>query len=180
MDLDDRLARLAALAKQITQGKDILFESAEFDRPASEIPPTRMAYFTKSKTKWDNWIVEYEKVLAWLHKQNALPDEYRCQRCGQPVHVPWQSNETCVYCEGPNAGLFKQMQNNNGWVIINSTVLGESIVIVRDLSVAVTPQQRGLVRYSVAEVKLLEYGKSEQLKQLHLIKQTFGGTISQV
>ena len=177
METSDRLARLAVLAKQIVQGKEILFDSDEFDRPAAEIPPTRMAYFTKSKTKWDNWIVEYEKVLAWLHKQNALPDEYRCQRCGQPVHVPWQSNETCVYCEGPNAGLFKQMQNNNGWVIINSTVLGESIVIVRDLSVAVTPQQKGLVRYAVAEVMLLQHGKPEQLRRIHEFKQIFGGVV---
>ena len=177
MNTDEQLARLAALAKQITQGKDVLFGD-EFDHPAAEIPPARMAYFTKSKAKWDAWIVEYEKLLAQLHKQNALPDEYRCQRCGQPMHIPWQSNETCTYCEGINASKFQQMQNNSGWVIINSYVLGESIVIVQDAGVPVTPQQRGLVRYSVAEVKLLEHDKPKQLKQIHEIKKTMGGTVT--
>ncbi len=177
MDTDEQLTRLATLAKQITQGKSILFESEEFNHPAEEIPPARMAYFTKSKTKWDGWLVEYEQLLARLHKQNLLPDAYRCQRCGQSVHVPWQSNETCAYCEGDNAGLFKQMANNNGWVIINSTVLGESIVIVRDAGVPVTPQQKELVRYAVAEVMLLEHGRAEQLRQLHEIKRVMGGQI---
>ncbi len=177
MNTEEQLARLAALADQITRGKDILFENAEFDRPVAEIPPERMRYFTKSYQKWNDWLAEYEKLLAQLHRKTALPDVRRCQGCGLPVHTPWRSNEACEMCEGDNAPVFKQMQNNGGWVIINSRVLGESIVIIRDASVPVTTEQRGLVRYAVAEVVLLQHAKEENLKQLHEIKKIIGGTI---
>ncbi|MDO8472265.1 MAG: hypothetical protein Q7T05_00430 [Dehalococcoidia bacterium] len=175
-DTDVSIARLVALAGYITQGKDILFSDV-FDRPVEEIPPERMRYFTKGYAKWNDWLVEYEKLLAQLHRKEALPDAQRCQRCGLPVHVPWQSREACEHCDGPNKEVFAQMVRNNGWVLLESKVLKERIVVCRDTSIPITKEQRGLVRYTVAEVVLLENGKPESLKLLHAIKKHIGGRI---
>lgn len=67
-----------------------------------------------------------------------------------------------------------------GWVVVESCVLGEMVLWVKDARVAIPARGENAVRYTLAELEALTRPPvpgPEELRRLHETKRLFGGEI---
>lgn len=65
-----------------------------------------------------------------------------------------------------------------GWAALRSDVLGETVLIVRDMDVPLPEAlRRRYVRYTFREVQLLRGTSPEALREIHAAKRVFGGEV---
>ena len=82
-----------------------------------------------------------------------------------------------------DAKFLAQLLDTQGWVVLNATRLGDTVVVVKDDKVKVPIKHGQLARYTVEEmVRIGEMGKgpkltTQELQQIHLVKRELTGMV---
>lgn len=73
----------------------------------------------------------------------------------------------------------RELIEKQGWAVIQSETLGETVIWVKDGKVAIPARWQSNVKYTLDEVKALAADPKidkEDLRRLHEVKKEFGGT----
>ena len=129
-------------------GEDVLRTAIRTTNVKTYVPPSEQTFAAYRKT-WDD---------AW--------DAYEQGRAARQQPAP-----------SDQAGKLEHALATRGYAGIQSSIIDDIVVFVRDDSVVVPPKWASKVTYTMDELTLMVGSSPEAVKQIHDVKRIFGGKV---